>query len=1137
MQSMPTDNNLIREGLNTFIRCYYKSRLIKGSLYATAVLVALFVGLSLSEYFAFFPPVVRAALFWSYLLLFVAAAAVWVLRPLLQMYKVGRVLTYEQAAVIVGEHFPEVSDRLLNLLQLEQMEPTAESDLLAACIEQKTRSLSPIPFYKAVDLRKNRRYVKYAAIPLFLLLVLLLAAPSTIVAPSQRIVDYRTPYHRPAPFAFVIENEELATTANRDYTLQVTVAGNSAPAEVYIQLPQGRYKMHSDDRTHYSYLFNKPRSDISFQLSGGGVTSEKYCLTVHPEAAVVDFRVILSYPAYIHRENEVLMNDGDMTVPRGTQVRWLFQTRDVDTLYLEVEGAKRHCGVPDASGRLSVAWRAMESADYCFFVRNSYTQQSDTLRYSVSVIPDVAPSISVAETVDTTTFGRKLFYGRIHDDYGFSSLHFVVERRRHRDTTSLELERRPIALSAESVQEFYYTVDIGEWTLEPGDRLDYFFEVCDNNAVDGFQCRRSQTFTEEIPTEQELRQQLDSHGRQAEQQARTSMSELQRIQQEIDNMLRQLVDKKELNWQDRQQLQELHERQKEVREALQQMREEMRASQQLQNRFQETSEELMEKQRELDRLMNEVLDDKMKQTMQEMERLLQEVDKKQLQNQLENIQLNNKELEKQIDRDIELMKRLEMEQRVESLVQRIDDLAARQEQLSKKLEQSGKKDSDEMLLKQRELSQQYRELQQEIRAIEREYKKLDERIEFKSDLQLEQSIEQHQQSAEQQMQRGSRRGASQQQRSAAEEMHQLSEKLAEQQQDLEQASLAEDAAMIRKMLKNLVHLSFDQESLMSRTAGTLVQDPLYQDIIAAQSDVRRDFRLVEDSLNAIAHRQIQVAGAIGKEVSDVSVHVAKSLSDLLQYNQSFYAGAKNSTAQRSMQYAMTSINNLALVLAESLDNMQRQMNENQQRKKNGSCKRSGNQSCSNPGQGKTSAKSMKQMQEELNRQLDALKKQLDKQGKSEGKGRKRLGEQNAMSEEFARMAAQQEAIRRMMQQYGQEMKQGNAHDSKMAREIDAMLRQMEQTETDLVNKTITRQTLQRQQQIMSRMLEHERAEMQREKEQRRESREGVDPSKLSPQDLQQFERLRRRGGSEMLRTAPLPLTPFYKSKVDEYLFR
>ena len=191
-------------------------------------------------------------------------------------------------------------------------------------------------------------------------------------------------------------------------------------------------------------------------------------------------------------------------------------------------------------------------------------------------------------------------------------------------------------------------------------------------------------------------------------------------------------------------------------------------------------------------------------------------------------------------------------------------------------------------------------------------------------------------------------------------------------------------------------------------------------------------------------------------------------------------------------------------------------------------------SCSNPGKGKPSPKSMKQMQDELNKQMQALKKQLDKQGNKPG--RAKIGESGSMSEEFARMAAQQELIRRMMQEYGQEMKLQSGGNSKLSKEIDEMMRQMEQTETDLVNKIITQQTIRRQQQIMTRLLEHEKAEMQREKEERRESHEAKDQYQPSPSDIERFNKMQEKD-MDLFRSLPPTLSPYYKNKVNDYFYK
>ena len=76
---------------------------------------------------------------------------------------------------------------------------------------------------------------------------------------------------------------------------------------------------------------------------------------------------------------------------------------------------------------------------------------------------------------------------------------------------------------------------------------------------------------------------------------------------------------------------------------------------------------------------------------------------------------------------------------------------------------------------------------------------------------------------------------------------------------------------------------------------------------------------------------------------------------------------------------MTSINNLALMLSETLNQMMQSMMQQQ-------C--SGNKSCKTgkpkPGAGQSSMKSMRQLQEQLNKQIESLKKGMKDKGKKPG---------------------------------------------------------------------------------------------------------------------------------------------------------
>lgn len=1153
----------ILQALDAFIRKYYKNLLLKGALYAVAIVGVLFLAAVLLEHFGWLSSVARGVIFWGGMAAVAAVVAWYIVRPLVKMAGLGKRLSHAEAARIVGRHFPEVGDKLLNLLQLMEEEEKgkvkAESGklkdegnqssplstphsplptLLLAAIEQKTEQLRPVPFANAVDLKANRRYLKYALPPLALIVLLLVVAPQVVTEPSKRIVNYSTVYERPAPFRFTIENASLTVWPGHDYTLSVSVDGEALPAEAFINIEGRRYKMTRLSPTLFEYTFRQVARSQQFALEASGVTDGGHLLRMLPDPQVVEFRMLLSYPAYTGRQAETVVNLGDAAVPEGTHVKWIFQTKDADSVHFALGSALRALPT-DANGRAEVATRVMQTLDYGFAVSNNEAVASDTLRYSLSAIADALPLIAVEEIIDSLHPDRRIFRGRVKDDYGFSKLVFVHQTTNTADTARKARSEAEMALRAgEASQEFFFTFNTAELTLAPGDALSYWFEVSDNDAIHGPKTVKSQVFEIKIPSADELDQLLQRSSNEVRQSAENQVTELQKLQEEINEMMRRLVDKKELNWQDKKDLQQIQQKQQQVRQMMQQMQQQIQENNRLEQKYREQSEQLMEKQRELDRLMNEVMDEKMKETMAEIDRMMKELDKNKVQQELEQLKMDNSELEKQLDQNIELMKRLELEKKVEQTIQNMDRLAEEQRNVSRETEQAKGKENQQLQQKQQQLNSRFQELKKDIDQIKQDYKNLDPSTDFKVPEELEKQVEKHQQEAQQSLQKGKHKDASGKQKQAADDMEQLSEALAAAQVEAEQQDLAEDAEEVRRLLKNLVQLSFNQEELIADVNTTYIQDPKYQSIIFRQNRIRDDFRNVEDSLRSMAKRQLKVASVITQQLGEVNSNIARSLNGLLDMNQSFYGTYKNTQASRSMQYSMTALNNLALVLAESLDQMQNQMRQNSQKQKSGQCKNPGKNPnpSAKPGNGKPSAKSMRQMQQELNKQMEALRKQLDKQGKKPD-GRHKLGQGQQMSEEFAKMAAQQEMIRRMMQEYGQEMKQQNAGNSKLAKEIDQMMKQMEQTETDLVNRTITRQTIARQQQIMTRLLEHEKAEMQREKEERRESHEADDLySQPSPAELEKYRR-QQQPATDQLRTVPPTLSPYYRNKVNDYFYR
>ena len=149
----------IKQKLHYFTRKYYVNELIKGTiLFLSLGFLYLYFTLFL-EAFLWLKPIFRTFLFWLFIVVEVFLLVRFIAIPVFKLIGLRKGISLENASRIIGNHFPEVKDKLLNILQLN--ESNNQSDLLLASINQKAKELQPIPFLKAVDFRKNTKYLKY----------------------------------------------------------------------------------------------------------------------------------------------------------------------------------------------------------------------------------------------------------------------------------------------------------------------------------------------------------------------------------------------------------------------------------------------------------------------------------------------------------------------------------------------------------------------------------------------------------------------------------------------------------------------------------------------------------------------------------------------------------------------------------------------------------------------------------------------------------------------------------------------------------------------------------------------------------------------------------------------------------------
>lgn len=1112
---MKDNYNVLIDNLDAFIRKYYANHLIKGVLYSIALLGSFFLIITLFESVAWFSTSVRSVLFYTYILAAVFILVKFIIIPLLKLYRIGSRITHEMAAEVVGRHFSEVKDTLLNTLQLHKLseEHVENQELILASIQVKSARLISIPFKSAVDFSANKRYLLYALPPVIIICALLIASPGLLLDSGNRLINHTIAFEKPLPFRLIVDNDKMEAVQQEDFELSVSVSGDVLPSEVFIVVDGNEYRMQQPEKLRFTYTFKKIQKNQNFRLMASGNLSNEYLIKVLPKPIILNYDIELEFPDYIHRKNEVISNVSDINVPQGTTLNWNFYTRDAELVKFRLGNETREL-TSGSSNTFTTIHKLLTAQQISVNSINRYMADKDSLVFFANVIPDTYPTISIEQYKDSVFDNKLYFRGIIRDDYGFKNLEFKLVRV-NEDRRGAEMVLNIPVEKSVTEQDFFYYFDLLSLGLEPGQNVLYYFEVWDNDGVNGSKSTKSQEMTFRLPTLDEVNSMVDKHQDDLKNDFDKTIEDAKAIQREIKKINESLLNKKELNYQDKKQVQDLIERQKELQNKVEQMQLENKQMNSKESQMKQLNENIIEKQKQLEKLFEDIMSDEMKKMFDELQKMFDQLNKDKIKEVLEKMQMQSEDMEKDLDRNLELFKQLEFDKKLTESIDNLRKLAEEQEKLSKETSESDKKDKEQMEEKQGDINKGFEELKEELKSLEKLNRELDEPNQFEVPQEEQKATEQELNESMEEIKDSQMKKASEHQKKASEQMNKMGEMLFKMQQEMESEGNAEDAAALREILENLLTVSFDQESLMQRLKGIARSDPKYNAMVEEQKNIKDDLAMIEDSLLALSKRQAMIENFVNREIRDINTNT-EMVMEALQNRSVAMAGSKQ-------QYVMTSVNNLALLLSEALKNMEQNM----------SMMASGKSGKSNPkpGQGKSSMKSMRQMQEKLNQQMEQLRKGM--QPKPDAKGQQGKSGGSQMSEQLARMAAQQEALRKMLQQYGDELKKSGDVNQQS---IQKMLQEMEKTESDLVNKILNKQTMERQQEILTRLLESEKAEMKREQEERRESNEGKELPKEDP--AKYFDSIGIPSREiELIHNIPPSFRSYYKNKTNSYFMQ
>lgn len=1080
--------NILLKKLSSYKRKLYLNQVVKGTILSIILLVGItYVG-SLLEFGFQFDSSSRAFLFFFLLISFLGVFSYWVIYPCLHLFKIFPTISDEKASVEIGKYFPEINDKLLNTMQLWN---TEKSDLAFASIDKRIDELKVVPFVNAIDFRVNWKYARILIGIVLVVFISSLSFPKVFVDSAKRIVDYNTEYVPVAPFEFRLLDESLTAFRNEDYTLSVEVVGESLPENVFIAINNRAVKLEKVSEDRFQYFFIKPYQNIDFQLNAAGFESLQYSLTVLARPEIRSFNIELEYPPHTKRENETVSNSGNLNIPEGTTANWLVSAENAEDVWIQTS---EDTLVSSREGNLfRMKKRFIADDRYELRSRNEFSVNKDQLLYEVQVAKDEFPQITNEYYADTVLFEYVVVAGSISDDYGVQHLELVASNNGDQKRIKIPFSGK------DNAQTYYYKWDLDSLSLKENSQLQLYLEVTDNDAINGFKKTRSPAFIFKVPSKEAMRNEIASKSQKAESGLDESIKEAKSLNEKIQELENRLKSKKEVEWQEERLLEEILNQREKLEAEIEKLKEDFENLNEKENKYTDKSEDLQKKAKEIQELMKEVLDEETKKLYDELQKLLEEQgSSEEIQDKLNQMSPNEKNLEEELERMLELFKRLKVETKLEQTTNDLKELAQEQEELSEKT-QDKQSDISEIKEEQQEIKEKFEKIKEELDAVEELNQELDRPEPLSDFTNDEESIEESLEESEENLKKEQKKESSESQKKSSEAMKKMSEKMEQMKAGMEMEMIQENLDDLRQIVDNLVKLSFKEEDLIFNFRGVQQVDPRFVELSQEQLKLKDDAEVIQDSLMSLAGRVTQISSFVTREVGEMNRNIDIALKELKNRNRG--------KALSTQQYAMASMNNLSLLLADVLEQMQEAM---------------ANQSgTGKPKPGDQSMGNLKKLQQQIGQQIKELKE-------SGQQGRK-------LSEQLAKMAAQQEMIRNQLREFEKQLK-GQPNGEELGNSLSEIMKKMEQNEVDLVNKRLTDQLVQRQKEIETRMLEAEESLRDQDFDKKREGETAGEYDREVPEVFEEYLKAKERE-IELLKNVPLELSPFYKKEVNDYFRR
>jgi len=985
-------------------------------------------------------------------------------------------------ALQMGRGQPSIRDRLADVIQVYQ---NRQREMGRTSVEIAEASIAQIHReIESVDFKQQVRWSCLAPSLMRFLIVLAIGSlltvlfPKAILGSAFRLFHPRRTSERPFHFKLTVRPGHARVLQGESLLIRVDVKGVRPETVVLVLKPDGESPYDVVLAPPFHYRLESIRKRTEYFIRSGKARTETFTIVVLERPSVRSVRVTLKPPSYSRLGTVRLEpNTGDAEALQGTLVELSALTnKRIRTAKLSFEHATSTpllVSHPYASGRFIVQrddryWIELEDEDGL--------KNVDPIRYSIRVRPDGFPRIRILSPETNADLDESMvvpLWIEVEDDFGVGSCRLGFYSSRTDRTPGKGVDTIFVLLPFEGLEpphtDIRHNWDLGTMRLLPEDVVSYFIEAEDNDRITGPKRVRSPLHTVRFPSIADLYRQVEQEQDSQLQTLSGILEEARTFHDTLNSLNDEMKAKRDLGWEDKNQLDNRVERQSERIDQFENMASKLEDLIERGGKSSLLDEQTLEAYRELQTLYREMATPELMDAMKRLQEAMDRISEQDMQKALEQLQFSQEAFLKSIQRTISLLKRIRIDQKISELIERIQNMHQRQTDINQSLEDGASLHPSDLGVREQSIQSEAKAFLEDTDALRKTMQEMERMPMARMDTVMRSAQKPNLSDAAGAVQRKiesrDQGDALTLGNSLARQMGQVKEALTELQQDMRTDHRERLSNAMRNLSYGLLDLSQEQEAL---------KNLLEKGLFTRQGSEEKQLSLSDaldqkaDSLYRISQETFRVTPEMGESLGEAKSAMETALGQL---NASDFL-----KAQTSQERAVGALNQAVMALLREIENIDQGGD-------------SGMESFF------LQLQNMGAEQAAINRKLSEML----------GEGRLSLEEQAAMG----RLAADQESLANRLRNLINEF--GNRSD--VAGNLGQLVKEMEQAIQDMRARESDPEIMHRQERILSRLLDVQRSLHRQDLSRKRQAKSGSDVLRRSPppifnrtSDVQQMRR-------------------------------